>query len=105
MTTVDPDSIPSNWLVERVVDLAYESVLRSDLERAQLVDADIEQMIAKAASKGKKKWDEFIAGMHSGDELWFFRNSEDEWKSFSGREGYAIVRDGRIIAAGITARS
>ena len=105
MTTVDPDSIPTNWLVERLADSTFESILRFDLERAQLIDADIEQMIREAVPKGQKRWDEFVSAMNCGDELWFFSNSEEEWKSLSGRSGYAIVRDGRIIAVEVTARS
>ena len=105
MPTVDPDSIPSSWLVEKLERATFESVLRYDLERAQLVDADIDEMIREAIPKGQKKWQEFTSVMKDGDEFWFFSNSKDDWASFSGRSGYAVVRDGKVIAAEITAMS
>ena len=105
MPSVDPNLIPVNWLVEKLESATFESVLRHDLKRAQLINVDIEQMIREAIPKGQEKWCEFTSVMTDSDELWFFSNSKADWANFSGRSGYAIVRDGKIIAAEITAMS
>ena len=105
MSSVDPKSIPTDWLVEKLDNTAFESVLRHDLERAQLIDVDVEQMIQEAVPKGQERWSEFTAKMIDNDEFWFFSNSKNDWASLSGRSGYAIVRDGKIIGAEITMKS
>ena len=105
MSVVDPNSIPFTWLVEKLESTLFEFVLRHDLERAQLINVDIEKMIQEAIPKGKEKWSQFIADMIENDELWFFSNSKNDWASLSGRSGYAIVRDGKIIGAEITVKS
>lgn len=105
MPTVDPDSIPPEWLVEKLRSRSFEDVLRHDLERAQPIGVDIEEMIRGAKEKGEEKWNDFTSGMIESDEIWFFSNSKAEWASLAGRSGYAIVRDGKIVAAEITLMS
>lgn len=105
MSIVPPTSIPYDWLSEKLDFRSFEEVLRYDLDKAQLVDADIEQLVQKAIERGQAEWDIFVSEMIPTDELWFFTNSTNEWASLAGRSGYAIVRDGQIVKAQITAKS
>jgi hypothetical protein len=47
------------------------------------------------------EWIRFKARLLEGDELWYFRTSDDTWQTAfprCGLEGYAIVRGGSLIA-------
>lgn len=45
-----------------------------------------------------KRFDEFTAQYQAGDEIWHYRSPEYSWRMMAGREGYAIVRDGKVVA-------
>lgn len=105
MPTVPPTSIPHDWLSEKLDFRSFEEVLHYDLDNAQLVDADIEELVQKALERGQADWNTFVSDMIPTDELWFFTSSPDEWASLAGRSGYAIVREGQIVKAQITAKS
>lgn len=106
MPRVDPDSVPVEWLVEKLDGRSFEAILRHHFESARLINVDIEQMVQDGIQRGKREWDErFAAQMMDSDEVWFFSNSKEDWASCAGRSGYAIVRNGKIIAAEITAMS
>jgi hypothetical protein len=49
-------------------------------------------------ARSLESWQEFIAIMQPGDELWWFCSPETSWKHLAGRAGFAIVRDGEIVA-------
>lgn len=48
-------------------------------------------------------WQELEPNLEAGDELWRFSSPEIFWANLCGREGYAIVRNGRVIKATLTA--
>jgi hypothetical protein len=47
-------------------------------------------------------WLAMIAKMQDTDELWTFSSSRETWKSFCGRAGIALMRDGEIIDSIVT---
>lgn len=61
--------------------------------------------VEATAKSIREKFVEFIAPMQKGDEYWFFRSSQASWLALAGREGYAILREGKVVAAYLTRRS
>lgn len=47
---------------------------------------------------GNRRWNEFLAQMQEGDELWEFISSPASWKGRSGRAGLTLLRDGEEVA-------
>jgi hypothetical protein len=47
-----------------------------------------------------EEWAEFSELYQPGDELWYFRTPPETWTGFplGGMEGYAMVRNGKLIA-------
>jgi len=43
------------------------------------------------------EWQELLAEMIKGDELWEFCSPAETWENLCGREGIALVRNGQII--------
>jgi hypothetical protein len=62
-------------------------------------------MNSKAADYGDGDWAELRRQWREGDELWLFRTSGESWKQLMGWEGYALVRDGKVIGAVVTAQN
>ena len=50
-------------------------------------------------------WNRLKAKVQNGDELVFFRNSKHAWEQLAGAEGYALIREGRIVDAFLTGMS
>lgn len=55
-----------------------------------------EQMIASGA------WKKFLSMLEPEDDLWFFRFPDSYWKKLKGRQGYVILRKGKIVDKVIT---
>ena len=55
-------------------------------------DENLEMLVRMA-----EKWDEFIASMQKGDEVWLYRSPPETWRAMAGNEGVAIVRAGELI--------
>jgi hypothetical protein len=49
-----------------------------------------------------QEWQQMIAGMQPGDELWEFSSPADTWQHLCGRAGFAVVRNGNPIASIVT---
>jgi hypothetical protein len=47
-------------------------------------------------------WERLKGGMAPGDELWEFVSPPDSWAHRCGRQGYAVVRRGEIVASLLT---
>jgi len=43
------------------------------------------------------QWQSLLSKMQDGDELWEFTSGDESWEDLAGREGLALVRDGKII--------
>ncbi len=64
---------------------------------AQNHGTDVAKQMEEQRKVSQSEWTAFLAQMKQGDELWFFSTPQERWESLSGREGYAIVRDGGQI--------
>jgi hypothetical protein len=42
-------------------------------------------------------WENLKSKMQDGDELWEYKSGGESWENLAGREGIALVRDGKII--------
>lgn len=51
------------------------------------------------------QWEQFKRLIQPGDCVVFFRSNPASWKSLSGREGYALIRNGQIVQTLITLMS
>ena len=56
----------------------------------------------KYREESDRNWAVFVGKMQPGDELWFFSSSRASWDWLAGREGYAIVRNGKKVDSYIT---
>lgn len=48
-----------------------------------------------------EQWLQFRDKKRDGDELWYFRTPQETWTEFfprCGMEGYALIRDDRVVA-------
>jgi hypothetical protein len=48
------------------------------------------------------QWEALKAAMQPGDELYAFRSSPESWIARAGRDGFALVRDGKVVREVIT---
>ena len=46
-----------------------------------------------------REWEDFTSRYRQGDEVWHFSNGQDQWDALAGRAGYALVRNGEVVAA------
>ena len=51
------------------------------------------------------RWVDFREKLREGDELWEFKSPQKSWDNLAGREGYCIVRDGKVVEHIITVMS
>jgi hypothetical protein len=50
-------------------------------------------------------WADLRQQFQDGDELWRFRTDEESWRQLMGWAGYALVRDGAVVGAVVTAQN
>ena len=51
------------------------------------------------------EFDAFASKAKDGDELWWFKSPLESWQNMCGRAGYAILRDGKVIATYVSKMS
>jgi hypothetical protein len=83
----------------------WEEAARFELGRGGLDDAVIASIIARAGSRSRAEWREFVASAMAGDSLWYYRTPPETWNELAGRSGFAIVRGGVPVAAIVIAMS
>jgi hypothetical protein len=49
-----------------------------------------------------REWNYLKSTMQAGDELWNFSSSRESWEQLFGREGVAVVRDGKPMIGIVT---
>jgi hypothetical protein len=54
-----------------------------------------------AAMRIRLEWQKLKNQAREGDELWAFENPSNTWKKLGRHNGYALVRDGRVIKSTI----
>jgi hypothetical protein len=50
-------------------------------------------------------WEEFKSEVRAGDCIYFFTSDKQSWQALYGIEGYALIRDGEVVAMIVTAMS
>ena len=50
----------------------------------------------------ENEWKPFIEKLLPNDELWFYRLPSEFWQRMKGHQGYAIMREGKIISKVMT---
>jgi hypothetical protein len=84
--------VPAGWLKAVV---GVEEIDAWQAERATSDGRPLEEVAAG--------WIALKAKMLPGDEIWYFASDPESWQHLAGREGYALVRDGDVIDALVTA--
>lgn len=54
---------------------------------------------AMAGLRIRREWEKLRAQAEEGDELWAFANPSNTWKKVGKQTGYALVRNGKIVAS------
>lgn len=81
---------PRAWLRERAD------------ERPVCPMPDASELPVDAIRHYRERWQAIRALLLAGDELWTFRAPEELWRQASGRAGYAVVREGRVVDGVLT---
>jgi hypothetical protein len=71
--------------------------------RNRLSQEEINEVFTQPS--GDNRWECFKAHTMPGDEVWEFKSPIETWEQFAGRRGYAIVREGAVVRAIVTALS
>ncbi|HLM67288.1 MAG TPA: hypothetical protein VK358_07170 [Longimicrobium sp.] len=78
--------IPNDWLTERAGN-------RPTAEHRGLPEM--------AGLRIRREWEKLRSQMQDGDELWAFANPSNTWKKVGKQTGYAVVRNGKIVASAV----
>ena len=98
----------NEWLTQQSTTTDPYEIRHQDMDLLDLPEAK-KQTLLKHSEQFERwiemKWKPFVAEMMEGDELWRFRSPAQTWTNLSGRAGYAIIRDGKIIRSLVTMSS
>lgn len=98
--------IPHDWLKARIHAPGLEAIQARELGDLELTDVDGRALAERGMSpRWRARWEEFVARMVDGDELWVFESGPESWARLSGAAGYAIVRNGAPVAVLTSRRS
>jgi hypothetical protein len=79
--------VPKQWLSARVT--------VAEAERANTITN-------RPFGEQHGRWERLKGNMAAGDELWEFVSPPESWAHRCGRQGYAVVRRGEVVAALVT---
>ena len=48
-------------------------------------------------SLSQTQWRDFLSNLNHAEELWFFRFPDKYWEKMAGRQGYVILRSGKMV--------
>jgi hypothetical protein len=82
--------IPKEWLTERAGN-------RPTAEHRGLPEM--------AGLRIRREWEKLRSQAQEGDELWAFANPSNTWKTVGKQTGYALVRNGKIVASTVVTNS
>ncbi len=79
-----------------------ENITIEEAEEKNMIDVD-----GQSVSFGylHNQWENLCKEMKKGDQLYNFRTPDESWNNLAGREGIALVREGKIVAEIITIMS
>ena len=88
------------WLQRKLETTDYVSLGREELLSLELIDkaAERELLDRLAKTPTPERWKELIRTMQAGDEFWYYKSPKETWDNFSGRAGYAVVRNNEVIS-------
>lgn len=100
------DELPHSWLKERLTAATVDAILEHEVARlADGFTVAKEKLAALVEARPKEKWHRFLSVSRAGDELWNYSSPEQTWENFCGVAGYALVRDGVVVASVATLRN
>lgn len=83
---------------DEINDKIYGPLSIAEVEKESTVKIEIEgKMRAIPFGYINDKWEEFKALYSSGDCIYHFKTGPKSWAALYGREGYILVREGKII--------
>ncbi|KAB2849063.1 MAG: hypothetical protein F9K44_09055 [Hyphomicrobiaceae bacterium] len=83
-----------DWLIERLT--------REQAEAENLVRNDRLGPDPVPFGFMNSEWQNLLTQMKAGDELWFFSSPGHFWENLAGRQGYCLVRAGRVVSQLVT---
>ena len=100
-------TIPKQWLQIRKSPSEFE--LDQLKQMADSFKLPFEKVAEKFADRPfgsmTAKWRSFVSKLGNDDELWYFCSSKESFGKMMGRQGYAIVRSGKIVDYLVTLQS
>jgi hypothetical protein len=93
------------WLTRRCASTDPYELRLQDMASLGLSDESKQTLLDRSEQFRKWvdfRWTPFVSLMVPGDQLWRFRSPEHTWANLSGRAGYAIVRDGKVVHSLVT---
>jgi hypothetical protein len=85
-------------LARELAHLEQRLTTRTSVEELEAADTNKDQPFGLL----NEEWEALKAEMIDGDELWLWSTSPQTWAALCGREGVALVRDGKVVAVIIT---
>lgn len=100
-------SIPKTeaCLIEKVTDQEALQKMLAFLAEKLKGSESCECIIHEHENTIGKSWQPFISKFKQGDELWYFSTPGEYWTNLCGRNGFAIMRDGKKVKEFIFCRS
>ena len=106
--------VTTNWIDLTALRSQLNEEQRADIQRHLIAEISFDSISAgsnwirdQSAYPGPLKdwqvlvreWEEFVSAYRGGDKVWTFDTTEGPKDSFvSGEEGYAVVREGAVVA-------
>lgn len=90
---------PPEWLTERVTLEEFAAGAGANLQEADGAPA----ILFLGGGQARRDLAALALRIIDGDEIWTYSSPRESWAKLMGRAGYALVRDGRIVANAVTA--
>lgn len=90
-----PKDINSSWLKKKVAHSKLDEEILADIRRelgAKFTLPDATKPFIESQCKI------ILSQREAGDEIFWFKTPENKGRPLTGREGYALIRSGRVIA-------
>lgn len=100
-------SIPKtkDCLLEKVTEQEALQKMRNFIEENLNAPEYYEKILSEHEEFIEKRWAPFMSKFKQGDELWYFSTPGEYWTNLCGRNGFAIIRNGKKINELIFCRS
>jgi hypothetical protein len=99
---IDAAQVPSTWLLEPLASFELDDAVRTEVRHLGVSAAAGERLAQRLTASFRDEWNALTAAAAPGDVAWYFRSPEATWAALSGRAGFALVRQGEVVAAFVT---